>query len=127
MRKGTLTVIRAFEHGVSAHPSRAIWTDGTSIYSYDTCLLTGDPVTGEFILNRSSYTNTTSQHQTALAVYFRPAVVLHGLRWGVRPDALKVLAAIPATQLVPETHPDYVQIIRDDGSFRFPYGVSNAE
>jgi hypothetical protein len=86
MRRNTAAVIRAFERRQPARPAASIWTDGEAIYSYNTCLLARD--VGGLVLNRTSYSVTTSNHQTSLAVALRPQHVLHGLGFGVSPADL---------------------------------------
>lgn len=64
MRKNVSEVIRSFDNGKAARPSVSISTDGHSIYSYETCLVTHD---GSFyIMNVTKYSKTTSQQQNAI-------------------------------------------------------------
>lgn len=74
MRKNTEAVIRAFEFGRAAHPSESIWTDGDSIYSYQTVLL-ATLANGKYALNVTRYSNTTTQHQNALRAEFYGRIV----------------------------------------------------
>lgn len=79
MRVGTRQIYAAWKVGrVKFLSSRALWTDGASIYSYGTAVLArvskedvrreglGHPH-GCVVLNRSSYSNTTTCHQNGLA------------------------------------------------------------
>lgn len=66
MRKNIQKVIEAWRRGYEAtgDSRRTCWTDGGSIYSYKTCLLT--EFGGSLILNVTSYSPTTSQQQSAI-------------------------------------------------------------
>jgi len=66
MRLNAQRVLGAWLAGRADRRNRAIWTDGESIYSYDTALVQKGP-DGFLILNLTKYSKTTSQHQTALA------------------------------------------------------------
>jgi hypothetical protein len=96
MRKNTAQVLKAFAAGKAARPAASIWTDGVSIFSYNTCLVTpalaidGHP-SFTLVLNRTSYSVTTSQHQTALAVALRDRIgpVLHDTPRGASPECLQ--------------------------------------
>lgn len=66
MRENTREVAEAWQAGQPCRGSESIWTDGESVYSYQTCIATDDPELGR-ILNRSSYSVTTSAHQNGLA------------------------------------------------------------
>lgn len=65
MRKNTQEVFAAWEKGKACRSSDSIWTDGVSIYSYNTALLTRK-ADGMLILNATKYSNTTSRQQSDL-------------------------------------------------------------
>lgn len=67
MRKNTREVWQAWQQGKARKACEAVWTDGTDIYSYGTCVVTCSD-DGTPILNRTRYSVTTSGHQTSLAV-----------------------------------------------------------
>lgn len=65
MRKNTRQTFEAWIAGRAVEPSRAIWTDGTVIYSYGTPLLAKlDAET--VVLNVTTYSATTTAHQGGL-------------------------------------------------------------
>lgn len=86
MRKNCQQVVRAYKQGKAHSPSRSIWTDGRTIYSYGTALVEPMPDGQGLALNRTSYSTTTTIHQNALAAYFGPDVVvtLHDVPRGTR-------------------------------------------
>lgn len=82
MRKNTQRVFEAWQKGalsVARDCGTAIWTDGQSIYSYQTCIATRDPedVHGangkSVIFNNSRYSPTTSQQQGGMRFLMRQA------------------------------------------------------
>jgi len=93
MRKNCREALRAFQSGRAARPADSIWTDGETIWSYSTALVTRTPV-GRLVLNRTKYSPTTSNHQTALAADLPQAIVVTDLPRGVMPAEL-VRRAIP--------------------------------
>lgn len=65
MRVNCSAVLAAFIAGRPCHAARSIWTNGTAIYSYSTCIATpGDD--GGVIFNATRYSVTTTIHQNAL-------------------------------------------------------------
>lgn len=93
MRKNCQQVVKAFDNSKAAEPAESIWTDGETVYSYGTAILTFVPGIGH-VLNRTQYSSTTSTHQNALAAeYARQAPVeVDDLRQGTTRQDL-VLAA----------------------------------
>lgn len=78
MRKNCQQAVRAFDNARAARPAEAIWTDGQTVFSYRTAILTVFVVEGEegrseevYVLNRTSYSVTTTVHQNALAAEYR--------------------------------------------------------
>jgi hypothetical protein len=80
MRVGTRRVFDAWVDYKEDRTQNAIWTDGESIYSYGTVLLIeGDTFMnklangmhtasrGKIVLNRTTYSKTTTTHQNGLA------------------------------------------------------------
>lgn len=65
MRKNTSEVIEAFKARRSLRKCEAIWTDGESIYSYQTCIATRAD-NGAIVVNLTKYSVTTTIHQNAL-------------------------------------------------------------
>jgi hypothetical protein len=68
MRKNCRQTLNAFVAGKSARPAASIWTDGVRIFSYLTCIAERMP-DGGILLNRTSYSVTTTIHQNALAAW----------------------------------------------------------
>lgn len=70
MRKNTKEVFQAWVQGKKRQRSRSIWTDGGTIYSYGTALLTRINEEGrgdcELIFNATKYSVTTSCQQNDL-------------------------------------------------------------
>lgn len=83
MRKNCQQTVKAFDNDKARKPAESIWTDGETIFSYRTALLTFVPGTG-YILNRTTYSVTTTIHQNALRVEYRDQTVheVDGLRQG---------------------------------------------
>lgn len=65
MRVNCRKALAAWKAGKAKRAADSVWTDGESIYSYATCIVTRD-ADGTPIVNRTRYSTTTSQHQTAL-------------------------------------------------------------
>ena len=65
MRKNCRLTYEAWRDGRAVRPSDSIWTDGASVYSYQTAIAVRRPA--GVILNRTPYTKTTTIHQNALA------------------------------------------------------------
>ncbi len=52
----------------------SIWTDGDTIWSYGTALVTFNPQQTETLLNVTEYSKTTTIHQNALRAFFVTAI-----------------------------------------------------
>lgn len=67
MRKNTKEVFYAWRQGKSSRGQRSIWTDGRTIFSYDTPILTPcvDPAEPPR-LNLTKYSVTTTVHQRGI-------------------------------------------------------------
>lgn len=84
MRKNTQDAIAAFRRCQPSPRSRqgsAIWTDGETLFSYRTPLMTAlrcwdGARSFTYVLNRTRYSVTTTIHQNGLAEYFRGSDVL---------------------------------------------------
>ena len=68
MRKNTAEVIRAVADRKSLKKCNSVWTDGQHIFSYGTCIL-AQRRDGRFVLNRTKYSPTTTNHQNAIAAW----------------------------------------------------------
>ena len=66
MRKNCRWTFDAWRAGRSLKPAESIWTDGTTVYSYQTAIAVTLP--SGVILNRTPYSVTTTTHQNGLAV-----------------------------------------------------------
>jgi hypothetical protein len=92
MRKNTVQVFGAWLKGDENRKQNSIWTDGDTIYSYGTAIATHGDNLGEVFMNRTKYSNTTSQHQNNLAVLFPregyEILELNGLPIGTKGDTL---------------------------------------
>lgn len=101
MRVNTRKALNAWNEGRSAHPAQAIHTDGVSIYSYGTCIVTLH--NNLVIVNMTKYSRTTTVHQNALAAVLPRGLAgkieVDGLPIGASPDALVRAAAF---ELPPE-------------------------
>jgi hypothetical protein len=101
MRTNTSKVLAAFEAGKALKQCSAVWTDGESVFSYGTCIVT--PVPGGLAFNATKYSVTTSGHQRALYTALLPRVIVHlqdqrqGVTsYGLRDAARDVLALADA-------------------------------
>ena len=65
-RKNTTQVAAAFNRGQPLKSCKAIWTDGSTIFSYGTAIMVRLN-SGRTIANRTSYSVTTSVHQNGLS------------------------------------------------------------
>jgi hypothetical protein len=65
VRKNTRLALAAYNAGKAARPAESIWTDGDTIYSYRTALLTRLP-DGREVFNGTRYSVTTTIHQNAI-------------------------------------------------------------
>lgn len=90
MRKNTMQVYEAWLKGGENRKQNSIWTDGDTIYSYGTAIATHGDYLNEVYLNRTRYSNTTTQHQNGLAVLLnRNGYEVHeldGLPIGIKGD-----------------------------------------
>jgi hypothetical protein len=78
---------------ISTKTMQAFWTDGVSVWSYDTCIATPDDnAINTYIFNETKYSVTTSKHQNRLkAEYGRLNVTIktvNGLNRGADRDTL---------------------------------------
>ena len=89
MRVNTKRVLEAWRGGRMDHREQSIWTDGTVIYSYGTCLV-APLASGKVVLNVTKYSVTTSNKQSNLryALHGLIAAEVDGLRQGVGPETL---------------------------------------
>lgn len=110
MRKNCRDVLNAWHHDRSLRRAESIWTDGESIYSYRTCLVTLAS-NGRILFNATKYSPTTSNHQHAMRVEWginHPlygttipnTFAVSGLKFGATPADLK--AAYEAVTARPE-------------------------
>lgn len=72
MRVNCRNALRAWDARKSWKGARSIWSNGTSLYSYDTEILRERD--GRTYLNVTRYSRTTSRHQNALKAAFPDAV-----------------------------------------------------
>jgi hypothetical protein len=80
MRVNTGKALRAWTAGKMWKQAESIWSNGTSLYSYDTELARKD---GETVyLNVTRYSYTTSRHQNALKKVLPDAVHVDGIPFG---------------------------------------------
>lgn len=89
MRVNLKRVIAAWEAGKACERERSIWTDGTSIYSYGTCIA-APMIDGRMVLNVTKYSATTSNKQSDLAwaLGLRLACKVDDVRQGASPGEL---------------------------------------
>lgn len=86
MRKNMEAVLTAWDNRRSARfPS--CWTDGDTIFSYDTAILVRDG-DGRQILNATKYSATTSQQQAAIWYWVGNVVEVSGLPRGVKGEGV---------------------------------------
>jgi hypothetical protein len=65
MRKNTQQAVKAWRAGKALRPAQSVWTDGTTIFSYGTALLTRR-ADGMLVMNLTKYSRTTTVHQNGL-------------------------------------------------------------
>ena len=65
MRKNCRLTYEAWRDGRAVRPAESIWTDGASVYSYQTVIAVRRPA--GVLLNRTPYSRTTTVHQNAIA------------------------------------------------------------
>lgn len=65
MRKTATQVTTAFLAGNASMKTPSLWTDGATVYSYQTAIATR-AADGLVLVNDTRYTITTSNHQTAV-------------------------------------------------------------
>jgi len=75
MRKCTSQALAAFAAGNAMRPAKSIWTDGNSLFSYETCIATRMPCCGAVVLNTHEYSATTSEKQRAIRRTFPVSLV----------------------------------------------------
>lgn len=94
-RKNTQDAVRRFnarEESPAGVRGSAIWTDGRSIWSYATCLVTRQ-IDGSLIVNDTTYSTTTTIQQRGLAVLLTDPVAgrVDGIYRGSGPDVLRAV------------------------------------
>lgn len=80
MRKNTKEAIRRWQDGRASIPSQhgsSIWSDGDSIWSYQTCIATRTAA-GYVVLNGTKYSRTTTQHQAGIKLWLDQC---HDAKW----------------------------------------------
>lgn len=82
MRVNCTQALRAWRKGKALRPAQSIWTDGETIFSYGTALVT-KRADGTVVLNRTRYSVTTTIHQNTLAFELAGAVEVDNLSQGV--------------------------------------------
>lgn len=93
MRKNVRAVVNAFDANIDfGKRGDSIWTDGDSIFSYNTCILT--TAKGDMVFNDSRYSVTTSIQQGALKANYQPKHVVTGLPHGATPDDLYAVSEV---------------------------------
>ncbi len=104
MRKNAQQTMDAWHAGRSNQRAQSIWTDGISIFSYGTCLVTPVDVAvfddvAPFIFNATRYSVTTSIHQSGIRpdIPSRDMIVLQDVPQGVSADGLRELADLTRT------------------------------
>ena len=82
MRKNCQRALRSWcqNEGAVSAPTESIWSDGETIWSYRTALVT--KWGGTTVLNMSKYSTTTAVHQNALAAALPNATQVDGLPFG---------------------------------------------
>lgn len=80
MRKNCAQVLDAWNNGRACSPAQSIWTDGVTIYSYSTAIVTGRV---RPIVNMTKYSVTTSTHQNAIVRGLGHVEIVDGLPAGV--------------------------------------------
>lgn len=102
MRKNLRLVLTSFQQERTRVGTASIWTDGASIFSYNTCILTRLTATeehplGQVVRNMTKYSHTTTEQQNSLALEYEDALVLEAVPLGSSADTLRRLARwIPA-------------------------------
>lgn len=83
MRVNVKRVIAAWREGRQDRRERSIWTDGTAIFSYYTCLA-APMADGKLVLNITKYSSTTSNKQSGLSFGLQDVIActVDGLRMG---------------------------------------------
>ena len=72
MRKNTEAVMKAWEQGTPHRKADAIWTDGTHVYSYETCILADRgfiPDKRRWVMNSAQFSQTTGRQQSGIREY----------------------------------------------------------
>ena len=65
MRKNTARVLAAWRAGKDDRRDRSVWTDGRTVYSYATAIMTRDD-NGRIVFNATKYSPTTTNHQNGI-------------------------------------------------------------
>jgi hypothetical protein len=84
MRRNLSAVLNAWRLG-KARKGQSCSTDGTRIYSYATCLVERE-ADGRVLLNRTTYSRTTTAQQRSLLVALTYALEVDGVPIGCRGD-----------------------------------------
>lgn len=84
-------VFKAWAEGRSNRSADSVWSNGDHIYSYGTCIVARDG--DRVILNRTTYSVTTTRHQNALYTALRQNgfdfVTVEDIRYGAHADDLR--------------------------------------
>lgn len=79
MNSNAERVYRAFLSGTIARPASALWTDGDTLYSYETAIITRThdvtPNGPRFVVNVTSYSKTTSAHRNGCVALLKGSYV----------------------------------------------------
>lgn len=90
MRKNTQAVMRAWRESKSARHGQSISTDGETIYSYSTAIVTRH--NGKIIVNDTRYSVTTTQQQNSIKAELAMLGInfdtVTGIPHGARPSHL---------------------------------------
>ena len=96
MRKNTEAALAAWQARRPARPAVSVWTDGETLFSYETAILTRDD-DGRQIRNVTKYSPTTSQHQNAAGEWAGNTYDVDGLKRGATRRDLQAAAFLRAT------------------------------
>ena len=96
MRKNCERAYKAWSDGRALRPAPSIWSDGNTLWSYWTAIAAVDPARSMIVLNRTSYSKTTTIHQNALAYVMRfedyVLVEVDDVPKGASPEVMVALA-----------------------------------
>jgi hypothetical protein len=96
MQANTKEVLNSLRDRKAYLKAASVWTDGLHVYSYNTCIL-AQTRRGDFILNETKYSRTTTNHQNGIQGNFLGNIVgtLDGLDRGVTACEMLELAGFP--------------------------------